>query len=190
MEVSAETVTARAVRARSVMHVPDVLVDPNYESKDAALAGDYRSCLAVPMTREGQIIGAIFVARTNPGRFADSKIALLKTFADQGVIAIENVRLFKSGGAHRELTRSVGELRALGEVGQAVSSTLDLPTVLLTIVSRATQLAGMDGGSIWEYDEVRKEFHLHATDRLPDELVEAFRATPIRKGEGALGRLA
>src|SRR4029077_11781893 len=86
--------------------------------------------------------------------------------------------------------RSVGELKALGDVGQAVSSTLDLETVLSTIVSRAAQLAGMDGGSIWEYDEAREEFHLHATDRLPDELVEALRATPIRKGEGALGRLA
>ena len=81
----------------------------------------------------------------------------------------------------------MGELKALGEVGQAVSSTLDLETVLSTIVSRAAQLAGMDGGSIWEYDEAREEFYLHATDRLPDELVEALRATPIRKGEGALG---
>ena len=62
--------------------------------------------------------------------------------------------------------------------------------MLSTIVSRATQLAGMDGGSIWEYDETREEFYLHAADRLPDELVEALRATPIRKGEGALGRLA
>src|SRR5439155_3304197 len=76
-----------------------------------------------------------------------------------------------------------------GEIGQAVSSTLDLETVLSTIVSRATQLAGMDGGSIWEYDETREEFYLHATDKLPDELVEALRAPPIKKGEGAVGRL-
>ena len=62
-----------------------------------------------------------------------------------------------------------------------MSSTLDLETVLSTIVSRAAQLAGMDGGSIWEYDEAREEFYLHATDRLADELVEALRSTPIRK---------
>jgi two-component system, NtrC family, sensor kinase len=116
---------------------------------------------------------------------------MVNTFAAQAVIAIENVRLFKELEARTtELAQSVGELRALGEVGQAVSSTLDLETVLSTIVSRATQLAGMDGGSIYEYDEAREEFYLHTTDRLPDELVEALRATPIRKGEGALGRMA
>ena len=107
------------------------------------------------------------------------------------MIAIENVRLFKELEARTaELTRSVGELKALGEVGQAVSSTLDLGTVLRTIVSRANQLAGMDGGAIYEYDEAREEFHLHATDNLPDELVEALRAAPIPRGEGALGLLA
>ena len=107
------------------------------------------------------------------------------------MIAIENVRLFKELEARTgELTRSVGELKALGEVGQAVSSTLDLETVLSTIVSRATQLAGMDGGAIHEYDEASEVFHLHTTERLPDELVAVLRATHIRKGEGAVGRLA
>jgi len=71
-----------------------------------------------------------------------------------------------------------------------VSSSLDLESVLSTIVSRATQFTGMDGGSIWEYEDAREEFYLHATDRLPKELVEVLRATPFRKGEGALGRLA
>ncbi len=83
-----------------------------------------------------------------------------------------------------------GSCRALGEVGQAVSSTLDLATVLRTIASRANQLAGMDGAAIYEYDEAREEFHLHTTDELPAELVDALRTTPIRKGEGAIGKLA
>ena len=107
------------------------------------------------------------------------------------MIAIENVRLFTELKTRTaQLVRSVDELKALGEVGQAVSSTLDLETVLSTIVSRASQLADMDGGSIWEYEETKEEFHLHATDRLPEALVDVLRATPIRKGEGALGRLA
>src|SRR5262249_30642057 len=114
---------------------------------------------------------------------------LLKTFADQGVIAIENARLFKELQARtQELMRSVGELRALGEVGQAVSSTLDLPTVLATIVSRAGGLSGAAGGAIYEYDEAGEEFFLRATDGLPDEYVQIGRQG--RRGEGATGRLA
>ena len=189
--LTAETITARAIRRCSVVHVADVMADPDYEAKDVAREGGFRGSLGVPMLREGRVIGAIFVSRRTPGLYTDSQVELLKTFADQAVIAIENVRLFTELGARtRELTRLVSELKALGEVGRAVSSTLDLETVLSTIVSRATELAGMDGGSIWEYDEAREEFHLHATNRLPDELVEVLRATPIRKGEGALGRLA
>src|SRR6185436_17447346 len=103
-------------------------------------------------------------------------------FADQAVIAIENVRLFMELQTRTtELTQSVGELKALGEVGQAVSSTLDLETVLSTIVSRARELSGMDGAAIYEYVEEREEFHLHTADRLPLELVETLRARPIRK---------
>jgi signal transduction histidine kinase len=181
-----ETAGSRAILTGSTVVVPDVLEDPEFEVR----ARSFRSVVSVPLMREGSPIGAITVGRPEPGRFPDSQIALLQTFADQAVIAIENVRLFTELEARTtQLTRSVGELKALGEVGQAVSSTLDLETVLSTIVSRAVQLAGMDGGSIWEYDEAREQFYVRATDRLPDELVEVHRATPIRKGEGALGRL-
>jgi GAF domain-containing protein len=188
---SRDTAVGRAVLTRSVVAIPDVLEDPEYKIQAAALASGFRSALAIPLIRAGKPIGAIALGRPEPGLYPDKQITLLQTFADQAVIAIENVRLFTELEARtRELTRSVGELKALGEVGQAVSSTLDLETVLSTIVSRAAQLAGMDGGSIWEYDETREEFHLRATDRLPDKLVEVLRAAPIRKGEGALGRLA
>jgi GAF domain-containing protein len=181
----------RAILTRSVVAIPDVLEDPDFSVKPVALATGFRSALSVPLMRDGSPIGAITAGRPEPGPFPDKQIALLQTFADQAVIAIENARLFKELEARTtDLTRSVGELKALGDVGQAVSSTLDLETVLNTIVSRATQLAGMDGGSIWEYDETREEFYLHAADKLPDELVEALRATPIRKAEGAVGRLA
>jgi GAF domain-containing protein len=141
--------------------------------------------------RDEIAIGAISVGRPEPGRFPDQQIALLQTFADQAVIAIENVRLFKELESRtNELTRSVGELKALGEVGQAVSSTLDLETVLRTIVSRATTLAGVEGGAIYEYDETTEEFYLRAVDRYADDLVEVLRSRRIRKGEGAVGRLA
>ena len=90
--------------------------------------------------------------------FSDKQIELLETFADQAVIAIENVRLFQELEARtRELAQSVGELRALGEVGQAVSSTLDLQTVLSTIVGHAVELSATSGGIIYEYDEAKQE---------------------------------
>jgi len=118
-------------------------------------------------------------------------VELLQTFADQAVIAIENVRLFTELQVRtQELTRSVGQLTALGEVGRAVSSTLDLETVLSTIVSRAIQLSGTDGGSVYEYDEATEEFSLRASRGLPQAYVEQVRDTRPRKGEGAVGRVA
>jgi two-component system, NtrC family, sensor kinase len=182
--------SGRAILDRTVVHAPDVLRDPDYPQEVARATG-WRSFLSVPMLREAQAIGAVTVVRTEPGPFSDRQIDLLKTFADQAVIAIENVRLFKELEARtQELTRSVGELRALGEVGQAISSTLDLRTVLSTIVARATQLSGTDAGVIYEYDEQREIFVPRATEHLEAEIVETMLAMPVRKGEGATGRLA
>jgi signal transduction histidine kinase len=188
---SRDTANCRAVLTNSVVAIPDVEQDPDYAARRTAVAAGYRSVLAVPLTGGRGAMGAITVARPEPGPFPDKQIALLQTFADQAVIAIENVRLFNELRARTaELTKSVAELRALGEIGRAVSSTLDLETVLSTIVSRATELTGMDGGTIYEYDEARGAFHLHTADRLPEDLVAALRAHPIRKGEGVLGRMA
>jgi signal transduction histidine kinase len=143
------------------------------------------------MLRDGEPLGVIMVTRIEPGRFESGRIELLQTFADQAVIAIENVRLFQELQARtQDLTRSVGELRALGEVGQAISSTLDLQTVLSTIAGRAVQLSETDAGVIYEYDEQREVFLPRATEHLESEIVATMLATPVRKGEGATGRLA
>src|SRR6185295_14456440 len=118
-----------------------------------ARARGYRSNVAVPMLRDGVPVGTINVTRREPGTFSGHQIQILETFASQAVIAIENVRLLKELQSRTEaLSKSVGQLTALGEVGQAISSTLDLDTVLQTIVQRAVQLTGLDGGSMYEYD--------------------------------------
>src|SRR5262249_17944012 len=112
-------------------------------------------------------------------------------FADQAVIAIENVRLLAELRARTsELSRSVNELKALGEVSRAVSSTLNVETVLNTVVARANQLAGADACTIYEYDQGSKQFHVRATHNLDPEFAEAIRAMPLRRGEGVMGRAA
>jgi len=180
----------RAVLNRAVVNIQDVFQDPDYGSNAARVAG-WRSVLSVPMLREGKSVGAITVARAAAGMFSENHVELLKTFADQAVIAVENVRLFKELQARTtELTQSVEQLTALGEVSRAVTSTLDVETVLDTVVSRARQLAGADGCLIYEYDEGSQQFHSRATDNLGAAYAEALRATPLRKGEGVSGRAA
>jgi GAF domain-containing protein len=188
---SRDSAMGRAIQARTVIQIPNVLEDPAYAFKSELQTMGFHSLLVVPMLRKNEPIGAIAVGRLERGMFPDNQVELLKTFADQAVIAVENVRLFKELEARtQELTRSVGELRALGEVGQAISSTLDLQGVLSTIVARATQLSGTDAGVIYEYDEQREVFLPRATEHLEAEIVETMLATPVRKGEGATGRLA
>jgi GAF domain-containing protein len=181
----------RVILTSDVVEIPDVLADPEYQLSGPAAAADFRSTLGVPMLHQGRAIGVIIVSRPEPGTYSEEQVQLLKTFADQAVIAIENVRLFKELEARTAaLTRSVDQLTALGEVGRAVSSTLDLETVLSTIVSRAVQLSGLDGGVVFEYDESAEEFVQRAMTETGEALAEARRATRIRKGEGVLGRTA
>jgi len=183
--------TGRVVLDRDVVHIPDVMEDADHAFKEVSMKAGARAQLAVPLFRENDVIGALHVARAEPGPFSDDQIALLKTFADQAVIAIENVRLFKELEARTQaLTRSVDELTALGEVSRALSSTLDVNVVLDTIVARANRLIGADGCTIFEYDEAGEQFHLRATRNLEPRLVELARGTPLRKGDqGILGRL-
>jgi len=184
----------RAILDGQIIHVDDLLAKIDTEYPDAREAQNIystRTVLAAPLLREGVPIGAILVRRREVRPFTEKQIALLKTFADQSVIAIENVRLFQELEARtRELAQSVGELRALGAVSQAVSSTLDLETVLTRIVAHAVQLTGAAGGVIYEYDENSEEFHLRGSHQIEKEFVEALRGSPIRLRGGALGQAA
>jgi signal transduction histidine kinase len=107
--------------------------------------------------------------------FAQKQIELVETFADQAVIAIENVRLFDEVQARtRELAQSVEELQALGEVTQAVNSTLDLDTVLTTIVAKAAQLSNTEAGVIYVFDELDQTFRVRATYGLGEDFIAAI----------------
>lgn len=142
--------SGRSVIDRHTIHVHDIAaeLDEFPDAREHHERWGHRTTMVTPLLRKGVPIGCIGIRRLEVRPFSEQQVRLLETFADQAVIAIENVRLFKELEARtHDLTRSVGELTALSEVGRALSSTLDLETVLQTIVVRANGLAGTAGCS-------------------------------------------
>jgi GAF domain-containing protein/CheY-like chemotaxis protein/anti-sigma regulatory factor (Ser/Thr protein kinase) len=183
--------SARAAFERRTVHILDAETDPDYTYGLGVYADPVRTVLAVPMLRADELLGVIFIYRHEVRPFTDGQIALMETFADQAAIAIENARLLNELQARTaQLTRSVQELQALGEVSRVLSSTLNLDAVLNTIVSRANVLAGTDACTVYEYDEDAGQLHFRATHNLDDTVVEIARREPIRRGEGVAGRMA
>jgi signal transduction histidine kinase len=178
-------VAGRVLLDRRTIHIPDIAAESEADfpvSKAMGRRFGYGSFVCAPMLLQDVAIGAITVSRAEIRPFSDREIALLETFADQAAIAIENGRLFQ------ELQGRVSELQALGEVGHAVSSSLDLPTVLTTIVGNAARLSGSDGGVLYEYDEAEGVFVLQAVHQTSEVLADVLRASRLRMGEGAVGR--
>ena len=183
------SVTGRAALEARVVQIPDVLADPDYVWGGAQEIGGYRAVLGAPLLRDGDVIGVIFVAKTVPQPFTNKQIEMVTTFADQAVIAIENARLFDEVQARtRELSQSIGELRALGEVSRAVNSTVDLETVLTTIVAKAAQLSNTEAGAIYVFDDASGEFQLRATYGMDEAMIAAIGNRHIHIGETAIGR--
>ena len=184
-----ESVTGRALLERATVHILDAQTDPEYKLTRIQKVGDFHSMIGTPLLREGSPIGVFGLARFTVRPFTDKQIELLTTFADQAVIAIENARLFDEVQARtRELSQSIGELRALGEVTQAVNSSVDLETVLSTIVAKATQLSNTEAGAIYVFDDASREFRLRATYGMDDTIIAAIGDRHIHIGETAIGR--
>jgi signal transduction histidine kinase/CheY-like chemotaxis protein len=179
-----ETLVGRVGLERRIVQIPDVLADPIYRWPTGRELGGYRTMLGAPMLVGDRVVGVLILWRLEVDPFGDRTIDLLTTFAAQAAIAIRNVQLFQ------DLTRSVDELRALGEISQAVSSSLDLDEVLTTIVTRAVQLSGTEGGSIFEFDQATRLFHVRTCFGTEPELVTALRATRIHLDETFVGRAA
>jgi signal transduction histidine kinase len=143
--LGAKAATARAVRERRVIHVPDIEHASEEEfgdTKARAAAQGFRALLAVPLMREGAAVGVIFIRRTQAVPFSDEHIALLRTFADQAAIAIENVRLFKELEArNKDLGESLERQTATSEILKVISSTpTDEQPVFDAIVQSAARL--------------------------------------------------
>src|SRR5262249_31793150 len=145
-----DTTAGIAVLTRSVIHVPDT-EDPSvteWMRQSGRLVG-FRSVVTVPMLREGDAVGAILVTRRQPGPFSDTEVELLKSFADQAVIAIENVRLFNElqeknqalTQAHAQMSEALEQQTATSEILRVISqSQTDLHPVFEAIVRSAAQL--------------------------------------------------
>ncbi len=151
-----------------------------------------KSFVVVPMITSGRAVGVLLADnKYSRAPISPHTVEILPTFASHAAVADREHTACSSELQARtaDLARSVEELKALAEVGRAVSSTLDLDTVLTTIISRANQLSGTEGGLIYEYDDVTEELHLRATQNFEEELVDALRVRPLRKGEGVGGRV-
>ena len=175
-----DTVSGRSILHRAIAQIPDVLVDSTYVFVRLAQAVTYRSILAVPMLRDGHPIGTIAVARAQVGLFSTGQIALLQTFADQAVIAIENVRLFEAEQQRtRELTESLEQQTATSEVLQVISSSPgDLEPVFATILESAARICDAEFGNIYiRHGDV---FGIVATHNTPPAFAESRRRTPLR----------
>jgi GAF domain-containing protein len=184
------TALGRTVETKQTVHIVDVRADPAYLEGEpvfvaAVKLGGFRTILNVPMLKDNELIGVFAIYRQEVRAFTDKQIELVKNFAAQAVIAIENARLLSELRTRtNELAQSVGELQALGEISQAVNSTLDLETVLTTIVGRAVQLSRTDAGAIYVFDEERKEFRLHATYGMSETMIAAITNQHIGLGGG------
>jgi two-component system, NtrC family, sensor kinase len=163
MPLDRKTVTARTINTGAVVHISDVLVDTTYDNRTLAEQTGYRSCLGVPMHREGQVVGAIFVARTAPGRFSDNQIRLLEIFADQAAIAIGNVRLFEEVQARsRELQEALVHQTGSANILRVIaSSQTDIEPVLKTIVDNACEICDAVDAVVYLKDDDHLKARAH-----------------------------
>jgi GAF domain-containing protein len=169
------SLTGRTVIERRTVHIPDCLSDSEYNKQDYAHIGKHRTMLGVPLVRDGIVIGLISLLRTSPEPYTDKQIELVTTFADQAVIAIENVRLFDAEQARtRELSEALEYQTATGEVLNIISrSPTNVQPVFDMIAESAWRLCHAQFCFVYQFDG--QLLHFIAHHGLPQELVEMNR---------------
>jgi signal transduction histidine kinase len=175
------TLAGRAALDGRIAHVPDLLADPEHSHR-LALAGSWRAGLSVPMLRDGKPVGAISVGKAEAVPFSERQVQLLTTFADQAVIAIENVRLFTElQASNRDLSEALQRQTATADVLKVISrSTFDLQAVLNTLVESAARLCEADMAAIAR--QKGANYHLVATYGFPSGFDEYIETLPLEPG--------
>jgi GAF domain-containing protein len=177
------TIAGRTLLEGKVTHVHDVHADPDYSFSEAQrLGGDPSTILGVPLLREGKTVGALVLLRRNVRPFTDKQIELVTTFADQAVIAIENVKLFDEVQAKtRDLEEALEQQIATSEVLSVISSSAgELAPVFDAMLGKAMQLCGAQFGILNTFDGA--QFHTAATHGLPPVYDEFRRGRPLEYG--------
>jgi signal transduction histidine kinase len=184
MRLDRSSLLGRVAEDRRAQQIVDVLDDPTYGRLDLQELGGYRTLMSAPMILDDAVVGLLSVWRTEVDPFDQQEQDVLMSFAAQAAIVLRQVDL------RRALEAKVAQLEALGEVGDAIASSLDLDEVLNRVVAHAVRMTGTDGGSIMEYDQDDESFAVRAAYGSSDELLDALRHIRIRADSTLVGRAA
>ncbi|MGQ0672479.1 MAG: PAS domain-containing protein [Hyphomicrobium sp.] len=171
--------------------VRDMSEEQEFTDSSFIAAEGVRANIMVPLMAGGAPVGVFFLDSLTPGAYTEQDVELINPVAQQLALAIDNTRMFQEiEQKSQKLSRSLEEMKVLREIGQALNSTLDPETVLLSIIVDAVQLSGADGGAIYQFDEATQCLIMGATHNLDDKLVRSLRENPVRLGEGSVGHAA
>src|SRR5215470_18587374 len=171
------TTVGRVALEKRVIHIVDVLIDPEYEMSETVTLGRLRTILSVPMMRDGDVVGAITLTRRQVEPFSEPQIALIKTFADQAVIAMENARLLTE--TREALEQQTATAEVLGVINTSPS---DLAPVFEAMLDRAMRLCEAAFGALFLFDDDR--FLLAASRGVPSEYRAFLSANTMLPGPG------
>jgi len=192
IDVNRSTVTGRAVLDRKIIHILDAGADPDFHFPEGLKRIGFRTLLGVPLLREGQPIGVIVLMRKTVSAFSDKQIQLVKTFGDQAVIAIENVRLFEDEQQRsRELTEALEQQTATSDVLKVISSSPGhLEPIFQRLLENATRICNAQFGILSTFED--GAFRNVALHGVAAAYTEAMRADPLFRpsNKHPLGRLA
>jgi signal transduction histidine kinase/ActR/RegA family two-component response regulator len=191
LELSRDSLLGRVALDRRVQQIEDVLRDPEYGRLDLQRLTGLRTLLSAPMIVDDETVGVLSVWRTKVARFDERAVELLGVFAAQAAIVVQNVGLVQALESRgTELASKLEQLEALREVGEAVSSSLNLDNVLEQIVANAVRLTGTDGGSIMEYNDEDESFVVRTAYGSSERLLQRLRRVKIHRESTLVGRAA